>query len=81
LVLNVFLSFLPGIDILAHFGGGFFGFVLMIVFLGDGLVPIDQRQPGASIEKEPHPWMTGASAVIALAMVLSIGTGMLAVRR
>jgi rhomboid protease GluP len=80
LVLNVFLSFLPGIDLLAHFGGGFFGFVLMIVFLGDGLVPMEERRPGASVDKAPHPWMTGVAAVIALAMALSIGVGMVAAR-
>ncbi len=80
LVLNIFLSFLPGIDLLAHFGGGFFGFVLTILFLGEGLVPMDERRPGASIDKAPHAWMTGAAVVIALAMVLSIGAGMVAVR-
>ena len=81
LVLNLFLSFLPGIDILAHFGGGFFGFVLTILFLGEGLVPMDERRPGTNIDKTPHPWMTVAAVIIALAMVLSIGAGMVAVRR
>jgi rhomboid protease GluP len=81
LVLNIFLSFLPGIDLLAHFGGGFFGFVLTILFLGEGLVPMDERRPGSSIDKVPHPWMTVAAVIIGLAMVLSIGTGMVAVRK
>ncbi|MBK9260745.1 MAG: rhomboid family intramembrane serine protease [Polyangiaceae bacterium] len=80
LVLNVFLSFLPGIDVLAHFGGGFFGFVLMILFLGDGLVPVDQRMPGASIETTPRPWLSAVAGVIALAMAASVGIGMMAVR-
>ena len=80
LVLNVFLSFLPGIDMLAHFGGGFFGFVVMILFVGEGLVPMDQRAPGVSIETAPRPWLTLIAVVIALAMVASIGMGMMAVK-
>jgi rhomboid protease GluP len=80
LVLNVFLSFLPGIDILAHFGGGFFGFVLTILFFGEGLVPMDERRPGMSIDKAPQAWMTGAAVIIALAMLVSVGAGMVAVR-
>lgn len=80
LVLNIFLSFLPGIDLLAHFGGGFFGFVLMILFLGEGLVPMDARAPGASIETEPRPWLTWVVVILALVMAASIGTGMVAVR-
>jgi len=80
LVLNIFLTFLPDTDLWAQFGGGFFGFVLMILFLGDGLVPMDERRPGASIETQPRPWLTGVAVVIALAMLLSIGKGMLAVR-
>jgi len=80
LVLNVILSFLPGIDMLAHFGGGFFGFVVMILFVGEGLVPMDQRAPGVSIETAPRPWLTLIAVVIALAMVASIGMGMMAVK-
>jgi len=80
LVLNIFLSFLPGIDLLAHFGGGFFGFVLMILFLGEGLVPMDARKPGASIETEPREWLTGIAVILGIVMAVSIGMGMLAVR-
>ena len=80
LVLNIFLSFLPGIDLLAHLGGGFFGFVLMILFLGEGLVPMDARLPGASIETEERPWFTGVALILAILMAGSIGMGMLAVR-
>ncbi len=81
LVLNVFLSFLPGIDLLAHFGGGFFGFVLVILFLGDGLVPMDERRPGSSPETGPRPLLTAIALVLGAAMALSIGTGMLNVGR
>lgn len=80
LVLNIILSFLPGIDLLAHFGGGFFGFVLMILFLGEGLVPMDARVPGESIETSPRPWLTWGVVVIALVMAASIGMGMVTVR-
>jgi membrane associated rhomboid family serine protease len=80
LVLNIFLSFLPGIDLLAHFGGGFFGFVLMILFVGEGLVPMDKRRPGASIETETRDWLSGVAGILAIAIVGSILMGMLAVR-
>jgi hypothetical protein len=81
LVLNVFLSFLPGIDLLAHFGGGFFGFVLVILFLGDGLVPMDERRAGSSPETGPRPLLTATALVLGAAMALSIGMGMLNVGR
>lgn len=81
LVLNIFLSFLPGIDLLAHFGGGLVGFVLTISFLGGGLVPMDERRPGADIETTPRPWLSVLVVIIALAMALSMGMGMVAARR
>ncbi len=80
LVLNIFLSFMPGIDIWAHFGGGFFGFVATILFVGEGLVPMDQRRMDASIEAEPRAWLTVVAAILALGMVASVGMGMMAVR-
>jgi rhomboid protease GluP len=75
LVLNIFLSFVPGIDLLAHFGGGICGFVLTIAFLGGGLVPVDARVPGTSIETVPRPWLTGLAVLLGLAMVASLGIG------
>lgn len=81
LVLNIFLSFLPGIDLLGHFGGGAFGFVSMIAFVGSGLVPVDARTPGQSIETSPRPWLTGLVVILALAMIGSIVMGVLTVNR
>ncbi|HMY18393.1 MAG TPA: rhomboid family intramembrane serine protease [Polyangium sp.] len=81
LVLNIFLSFMPGIDLWAHFGGGFFGFVLTILFIGEGLVPMDQRRMDASIETEPRGWLSVLAMVIAIAMVASVGMGIRAVMR
>jgi rhomboid protease GluP len=81
LVLNILLSFIPGIDLLAHFGGGLFGFALTISFLGHGLVPMDERRPGESIETTRRPWLNVLVVIIALAMALSIGMGMVMARR
>jgi len=75
LVLNIFLSFLPGIDLLGHFGGGAFGFVLTITFIGSGLVPVDARERGKSIETSPRPWLTGLALMIGLMMIASLGMG------
>lgn len=80
LVLNILLSFIPGIDLLAHFGGGFFGFVLMILFIGEGLVPMDKRRADTSIETEPREWLTGVAGILAIAIAGSIVMGMLAAR-
>jgi rhomboid protease GluP len=79
LVLNIFLSFLPGIDLWGHFGGGAFGFVLTIALVGWGLVPVDARKTGQSIETSPRPWLTGLAVMIALGMVASLGMGILTV--
>ncbi len=81
LVINVGLSFLPGIDLLAHFGGGICGFVLTISFLGGGLVAVDERQRGQDIETAPRPWLSVLAVLIALAMVASIVMGMVNARR
>ena len=81
LIINVVLSFLPGIDLLAHFGGGIVGFVLTMLLLGGGLVPVDERRPGQDIETAPRPWLSALAVLIALAMVVSVGVGMVNARR
>lgn len=79
LVLNIMLSFIPGIDLLAHFGGGIFGFVLTALFLGGGLVAMDARKPGQSIETSPRPWLTGLAVVLGLAQLVSLVMGIVLV--
>lgn len=79
LVLNIFLSFLPGIDLLAHFGGGIFGFVFTALFIGGGLVPMDARAPGKSIETEPRAWLTWLAVILGLAQIAALGMGLLTV--
>jgi rhomboid protease GluP len=64
LVLNVLLSFVPGIDYSAHFGGGIVGFILITSGL---LVPRGAGDPG---------WLRAATVMAIVATVVCIATAL-----
>jgi rhomboid protease GluP len=71
LVINVLFSFLPGIDLYAHFGGGAIGFALVA---GGILVPRSGGAPGAS--SRPLRALALVTAVaLAASIVLALFTG------
>ena len=72
LLINLGISFLPGIDLRAHLGGGVVGFALMATVLTAGLTPLDQRATPADAERSPSPLLSGAAALMAAAMAASI---------
>jgi membrane associated rhomboid family serine protease len=64
LVLNVLLSFVPGIDFSAHFGGGLVGYLLVATGL---LVPRGAGDPS---------WLRAAALATIVAMAASVGTAL-----
>ncbi|WP_437591618.1 rhomboid family intramembrane serine protease [Sorangium sp. So ce1000] len=70
--LNLVYSFQPGVDLLAHLGGGVVGFALVVTVLPRGLTPVGQRQHAADAEPRPRPLLTAAAALTAAAMALSV---------
>jgi len=75
LVVNVMISFFPGVDLLAHFGGGIAGFVLTAAALGSGLKPMEERADASDVELGPRPLLTVAAVIVGAAMLLSVATG------
>jgi len=76
LVLNVVVSFQPGVDMLAHFGGGAAGFVLTATLLTDGLVPVDRREPPARAERRPSLLAAVGALALAAAMLGSVAAAL-----
>jgi rhomboid protease GluP len=66
LIINIVLSFIPGIDLFAHFGGGAVGFALV----ASGLL----APPAQSAR--PRAWVRPLAAVVALAMALSLAASL-----
>ncbi|MRG94262.1 rhomboid family intramembrane serine protease [Polyangium spumosum] len=75
LVPNVLISFFPGVDYLAHFGGGVVGFVVTALVLGRGLKPLEERAGDSDAEPSPRPLLTIVAVVVGAAMLASIGAG------
>ncbi len=79
LVLNALYSFRPGIDFLAHFGGGVVGFVLVAFVLTKGLKPVEERQNSSDVENAAGGVAMGgamlAVVVMALSVVLALAKG------
>jgi rhomboid protease GluP len=75
LVINVLYSFKAGIDMLAHFGGGLVGFVLMFGgVITRGVTPL--WRPGTRPARDPLT-VRVAAMVLALAMLGSVAAAML----
>ncbi|MDC3952549.1 rhomboid family intramembrane serine protease [Polyangium jinanense] len=75
LVPNVLISFFPGVDYLAHFGGGILGFVVTALFLGRGLKPVEERIDEGDVEPGPRPLLSLAATLVGAVMLVSIGAG------
>lgn len=79
LAINFFYSFQPGIDILAHIGGGLVGFALVASVLTHGLKPIEARRSPSDAEAAPGPGTLAgavlAAAVMALSVAVSLANG------
>ncbi len=75
LVPNIVISFFPGVDYLAHFGGGIVGFLGMALFLGRGLKPVEERAHEGDVELGPRPLLSLAAVIVGAAMLVSVGTG------
>lgn len=76
LILNVGYSLQPGIDILAHLGGGVVGFALSAACLTRGLKPLAERAHPADVERAPSPANARAAVAIGLAMALSVAVAL-----
>ena len=72
LVFNLLYSLTPGVDMLAHVGGGVVGALLMATVLTNGLVPMGQRRVLDAAEREPSPLYAAASWLLGAAMAASI---------
>ncbi|MDI1428136.1 rhomboid family intramembrane serine protease [Polyangium sorediatum] len=75
LVPNILISFFPGVDYLAHFGGGIVGFLVTALLLGRGLKPVEERIDEGDVEPRPRPLLSLASMIVGAAMLASIGAG------
>lgn len=80
LLLNLAISLTPGIDLLAHVGGGIVGGLLVATVLTDGLVPVDERGAGGQAERAPSTFYAAAAWLLGAAMALSIVVALLAGR-
>lgn len=76
LVINVVISLLPGVDMLAHLGGGVVGFALMATVLTEGLVPVDRRETAFDAERGRRPLVTIGAAVAVAAMAASVAAAL-----
>ncbi|WP_437782718.1 rhomboid family intramembrane serine protease [Sorangium sp. So ce1097] len=75
LAINLVYSFQPGVDLLAHLGGGVVGFALVVTVLPRGLTPVEQRARRERLtdaEPTPRPLLSAAAALVAAAMALSV---------
>ncbi|XYI00273.1 rhomboid family intramembrane serine protease [Sorangium sp. So ce1128] len=70
--LNLAISLMPGVDLLAHLGGGVVGFALAVTVLPRGLTPLDRRERPSDAEPRPRPLLTAAAALMGAAMALSV---------
>jgi hypothetical protein len=72
LAVNLLYSLQPGIDMLAHLGGGATGFALTWTLLTRDLVPLEQRSSPSEAEATTAVALTRASALVGVAMLLSM---------
>jgi rhomboid protease GluP len=74
LAINVLYSFMPGIDLFAHFGGGLVGFGLMLSgAITRGMNPIGPDAAGAAPRRErAGAGLTAGAAVFSIALLGSV---------
>ncbi len=80
LMLNLIYSLSPGIDMLAHVGGGVVGGLLMATVLTEGLVPATERRATDEAERRPSKGYAAAAWILGAAMALSILAALVAGR-
>ena len=76
LILNVVISFLPGINAAAHFAGGAIGMLLMLTVLAPGLPTWgdDGVRPGEPPDwLQPLAWLTGSALLASAAIAVVTG--------
>jgi rhomboid protease GluP len=72
LAINLLYSFRPGIDLLAHLGGGAVGFALVVSgLLTRGVTPVTDKKPAPT----PLIW-TAAAALLTVAMAASVAVAL-----
>jgi membrane associated rhomboid family serine protease len=72
LVINLAYSLQPGVDLLAHVGGGVVGGLLVATVLTDGLVPVEERTATGEAERKPSALYAAAAWILSAAMALSV---------
>jgi rhomboid protease GluP len=72
LMLNLIYSLSPGIDMLAHVGGGVVGALLVATVLTDDLVPVAERRAIGEAERRPSKGYAVAAWILGAAMALSV---------
>ncbi len=80
LVINLAYSLRPGVDLLAHVGGGLVGGLLVATVLTDGLVPVDARDAAGEAEQRPSAPYAAAAWILGAAMALSVAAAFVAGR-
>lgn len=70
LLINAGISFLPGIDMWGHFGGGAAGFVLLL----SGVFTMGLRDPTAKPERMRRKLFTALAVVLSVAATASVAT-------
>ena len=80
LVINLAYSLRPGVDLLAHVGGGLVGGLLVATVLTDGLVPVDERDAEGQAERKPSALYAVAAWILGAAMALSVAAAFIAGR-
>ncbi len=76
LLMNLVYSFQPGVDMLAHLGGGVVGFVLVAGLLTRGLTPVAERAQRDKVESGPALGTTLAAGTLVVAMLGSVITAL-----
>jgi membrane associated rhomboid family serine protease len=77
LVMNLIFSFTPGVDYLAHLGGGITGALLVAGVLTRGLTPVVQRAGDRDVERVPNKAIAAAAIVAGVLMIGSVAAALI----
>ncbi len=83
LLINIGISFLPNIDLRAHFGGGAVGLLLALSGWLGNKAAVDPGAAAAVSDGKPVPtprWVHGVAAIVALAMAAALAVALLNAR-
>jgi membrane associated rhomboid family serine protease len=77
LVVNIIYSFFPGIDLLAHFGGGLVGFALMLTgIITRGVTPASTEGMQAAQQPRSSSGLTLVALALSIAMIGSVAAAL-----